>query len=114
MAVVGVGVLAVSTVRQSFPQTGGELAIEGLTSKVSVLRDDRGIPTIYADNASDLFRAQGFVSAQDRFFEMDLRRHLTAGRLSEMVGSGGLESDKAVRTMGWRRVAEQEDRKSVV
>jgi penicillin amidase len=108
MAVVGVGVLAASTVRQSFPQTGGELAIEGLTSKVSVLRDDRGIPTIYADNASDLFRAQGFVSAQDRFFEMDLRRHLTAGRLSEMVGSGGLESDKAVRTMGWRRVAEQE------
>jgi penicillin amidase len=66
------------------------------------------VPTIYADNASDLFRAQGFVSAQDRFFEMDLRRHLTAGRLSELVGSAGLESDKAVRTMGWRRVAEQE------
>ena len=73
-----------------------------------MLRDDRGIPTIYADNASDLFRAQGFVSAQDRFFEMDLRRHLTAGRLAEMVGASGLESDKAVRTMGWRRVAEQE------
>ncbi|HET7801362.1 MAG TPA: penicillin acylase family protein [Humibacillus xanthopallidus] len=108
MAVVGVGALGVSTVRQSFPQTAGELTIEGLTSKVSVLRDGRGVPTIYADNASDLFRAQGFVSAQDRFFEMDLRRHLTAGRLSEMVGSAGLESDKAVRTMGWRRVAEQE------
>ncbi len=108
MAVVGVGVLGVSTVRQSFPQTGGELAIEGLTTSVSVLRDDRGIPTIYADTASDLFRAQGFVSAQDRFFEMDLRRHLTAGRLAEMVGASGLESDRAVRTMGWRRVAEQE------
>ena len=39
---------------------------------------------------------------------MDLRRHLTAGRLSEIVGRGGLESDRAVRTMGWRRVAEQE------
>ena len=108
MAVVGVGVLGVSTVRQSFPQAGGELAIEGLTTSVSVLRDDRGIPTIYADTASDLFRAQGFVSAQDRFFEMDLRRHLTAGRLAEMVGASGLESDRAVRTMGWRRVAEQE------
>jgi penicillin amidase len=108
VAVAGVGVLAVSTVRQSFPQTAGELTIEGLTSKVSVLRDARGVPTIYADNASDLFRAQGFVSAQDRFFEMDLRRHITAGRLSELVGSAGIESDKAVRTMGWRRVAEQE------
>ncbi len=108
MAVLAVGLLGVGAVRQSFPQTGGELAIEGLSGKVSVLRDDRGIPTIYADTANDLFRGQGFVSAQDRFFEMDLRRHVTAGRLSEMVGSGGLDSDKSVRTMGWRRVAEQE------
>ncbi|MEO7448468.1 MAG: penicillin acylase family protein, partial [Humibacillus sp.] len=108
LAVVGVGVLAVSTVRQSFPQAGGELSIEGLSGPVQVLRDERGIPTIYADSASDLFRAQGFVSAQDRFFEMDLRRHVTAGRLSELVGSAGLDSDRAVRTMGWRRVAEQE------
>ncbi|GAA2473890.1 penicillin acylase family protein [Terrabacter carboxydivorans] len=108
MAVVAVGILAIGVVRQSFPDTTGQLSIEGLTSSVSVHRDAQGIPTIYADNASDLFRAQGFVSAQDRFFEMDLRRHVTAGRLSELVGSAGLESDKVIRTMGWRRVAEQE------
>ncbi len=108
MAVVAVGILAIGVVRQSFPETSGQLAIEGLTSSVSVHRDAQGVPSIYADNASDLFRAQGFVSAQDRFFEMDLRRHVTAGRLSELVGSAGIDSDKVIRTMGWRRVAEQE------
>ncbi|EWT01536.1 penicillin amidase [Intrasporangium oryzae NRRL B-24470] len=108
MALVGVVILAISTVRQTFPQTTGELKIEGLTSSVQVIRDDRGVPTIYADNAADLFRAQGFVTAQDRFFEMDLRRHITAGRLSELVGSSGIDKDRVIRTMGWRRVAEAE------
>ena len=101
-------VVSVSLVRRSFPQTAGDLAVPGLTSKVSVLRDDRGVPQIYADNTQDLFRAQGFVAAQDRFFEMDLRRHITAGRLSELVGKDGLKSDRVIRAMGWRRVAEQE------
>jgi penicillin G amidase len=77
LAVVGVGL-----VRRSFPQASGELAVRGLTAPVSVLRDDQGVPQIYADNAQDLFRAQGYVAAQDRFFEMDLRRHITAGRLA--------------------------------
>ena len=48
------------------------------------------------------------MQAQDRFFEMDVRRHITAGRLSEMFGEDTLETDKVVRTLGWRRVAEQE------
>src|SRR5687767_14068308 len=80
----------------------------GLTGKVEVVRGEHGIPQIYADTADDLFRAQGFVHAQDRFFEMDLRRHITAGQLSELVGEGGLETDRVVRNLGWRRVAEQE------
>ncbi len=105
---VGAAVLSVGVVRQTFPQTTGTLQIEGLAGSVSVKRDDHGVPTIYADTAQDLFRAQGFVSAQDRFFEMDLRRHVTAGRLSELVGSGGIDSDKVIRTMGWRRIAEAE------
>ena len=109
VVVVGVAtVLAVTWVRRPFPVTSGEVTIPGLTAEVSVLRDDRGIPQIYADDAEDLFKAQGFVHAQDRFFEMDLRRHVTAGRLSELVGEAGLETDRVVRTMGWRRVAEQE------
>ncbi len=109
VVVIGIAlVLAVTWVRRPFPTTEGQVSIPGLTSQVSVLRDDRGIPQIYADNAEDLFRAQGFVQAQDRFFEMDFRRHVTAGRLSELVGKGGLETDRVVRTLGWRRVAEAE------
>lgn len=105
---VAAGVLGVGMVRRSLPQTAGELTVSGLTSDVQVLRDERGVAHIYADTAEDLFAAQGYVAAQDRFFQMDLRRHVTAGRLSELVGEGGLESDRVVRTMGWRRVAQEE------
>jgi penicillin amidase len=103
-----VAVLAVTWVRRPFPTTEGEIQVPGLSGRVSVIRDDKGIPQIYADSADDLFKAQGFVHAQDRFFEMDLRRHITAGRLSELVGEGGLETDRVIRTLGWRRVAEAE------
>ncbi len=108
VVIVVVTVIGVSLVRRSLPQTSGELTVPGLTQKVTVLRDDRGVPQIYADNAQDLFRAQGFVAAQDRFFEMDLRRHVTAGRLSELVGKDGVATDRVIRTLGWRRVAEAE------
>jgi penicillin amidase len=108
VALVVAGVIGVNLVRRSFPQTSGQLAVSGLTAKVTVLRDDRGVPQIYADTAQDLFRAQGYVAAQDRFFEMDLRRHITAGRLSELVGPDGIETDRVIRALGWRRVAEAE------
>ncbi len=107
LAVIAVAV-AISLVRRPFPSTDGDVAVPGLTGKVTVLRDARGVPQIYADTTQDLFRAQGFVAAQDRFFQMDLRRHVTSGRLAELVGPDGVESDKVIRTMGWRRVAEAE------
>lgn len=96
------------TVRRSFPQTGGELVVDGLSAPVDVLRDEYGVPQLYADTAEDLFFAQGFVHAQDRFFEMDVRRHVTAGRLAELVGDGGLETDVYVRSLGWYDVAAEE------
>lgn len=99
---------SVSTVRASFPQTSGSLKLKGLTSPVDVMRDDKGIPQIYADNPEDLFRAQGFVQAQDRFYEMDVRRHLTSGRLSEMFGKGQVETDAFLRTLDWHGVAQKE------
>lgn len=73
LAVVLAGV-GVWTVRASFPQLSGELKVNGLKGKVTVYRDESGIPHIYADSADDLFLAQGYVHAQDRFFEMDFRR----------------------------------------
>jgi penicillin amidase len=96
------------TVRRSYPQTEGTIALSGLEAPVRVLRDDFGIPQVYATTSHDLFYAQGYVQAQDRFFEMDFRRHVTSGRLSEMVGRDALETDMFVRTLGWRRVAEAE------
>jgi penicillin amidase len=105
---VGLSVLAFVTVRRSFPDTSGEVRIDTLRGDVTVKRDGMGIPQIYADTSEDLFFAQGYVHAQDRFYEMDFRRHVTAGRLSELVGDAGLETDKFVRTLGWRRVAQEE------
>lgn len=99
---------AVWTVRRAFPQHDGALRLPGLTAPVTVHRDDHGIPQVYATTAEDLFRAQGYLHAQDRFWEMDFRRHVTGGRLAELFGESQLETDIYLRTMGWRRVAEQE------
>ncbi|WP_181768146.1 penicillin acylase family protein [Streptomyces albidus (ex Kaewkla and Franco 2022)] len=111
LLVVGIGggtFWTMSTVRDSFPQTTGSLKLKGLDDPVTVQRDREGIPQVYADSSNDLFTAQGYVQAQDRFWEMDVRRHMTAGRLSEMFGPGQVKTDAFLRTLGWRRVAERE------
>ncbi|MCL3861254.1 penicillin acylase family protein [Actinotalea sp. K2] len=107
--VAGVALVA-TMIRRPLPSHAGGVTVAGLEGEVTVLRDARGVPSIYADTATDLFHAQGFVHAQDRFFEMDYRRHVTAGRLSELVGQNAdaLSADRVIRTFGWRLVAEQE------
>ncbi|MCH0540201.1 penicillin acylase family protein [Streptomyces sp. MUM 203J] len=109
--VAGIGYGAywsVSTVRAPFPQTTGTLQLAGLSGPVDVKRDDYGVPQIYASTDEDLFRAQGYVQAQDRFWEMDVRRHMTAGRMSELLGEKLVDTDAFLRTLGWHRVAEEE------
>lgn len=98
------------TGRRPLPEVSGEVQLEGLSADVRVSRDAQGVPQIYADSAEDLFRAQGYVHAQDRFFEMDYRRHVTAGRLAELVGNNedAIRADMVIRTFGWRHVAEEE------
>lgn len=108
VAVISTAVAGVVAVRRGFPDTAGTVTLDGLAGPVTVERDRDGIPTIIASDARDLFMAQGFVHAQDRFWEMDFRRHVTAGRLSELFGSSQLGTDRFIRTLGWRRVAEQE------
>ncbi|QTD99074.1 penicillin acylase family protein [Streptomyces cyanogenus] len=99
---------SISTVRASFPQTTGSIKLDGLSGPVDVKRDGYGIPQIYASSDEDLFMAQGYVQAQDRFYEMDVRRHMTSGRLSEMFGKGQVENDEFLRTLGWDRIAQRE------
>jgi penicillin G amidase len=99
---------SISTVRASFPQTTGSITLKGLSGPVEVKRDGYGIPQIYASSDQDLFMAQGYVQAQDRFYEMDVRRHMTAGRLSEMFGKSQVQNDEFLRTLGWDRIAQKE------
>jgi len=105
---VAAAFFVVWTIQRSFPQTAGELELDGLKAEVTVQRDGLGVPTITADSSHDLFYAQGFVHAQDRFFEMDFRRHVTSGRVAEMFGESQAPTDMFLRTLGWRDVAEQE------
>lgn len=96
------------TVRRSLPTESGTIQLSGLQAEVKVERDKWGVPHIYASNSHDLFMAQGYIHAQDRFWQMDFWRHIGSGRLSEMFGSSQLDTDKYLRTMGWARVAQQE------
>ncbi|WP_127131263.1 penicillin acylase family protein [Georgenia sp. SYP-B2076] len=107
--VVAVG-LATVLVRRPLPDDAGAETLDVLGAEVQVVRDGQGVPRIYASSDVDLMRAEGYVHAQDRFFEMDYRRHVASGRLSELVGPNerALAADQVVRTLGWRQVAEQE------
>ncbi|MET9696467.1 penicillin acylase family protein [Streptomyces sp. NPDC006529] len=96
------------TVQRSLPQLSGSTSVPGLRGEARIVRDASGIPQIYADNAHDLFMAEGYAQAQDRFWQMDTQRHVTAGRLAEMFGPSQVQTDKVARTFGWYRVAEQE------
>lgn len=102
------GAAGVFLVRSSFPRTKGEIKLIGLNNPVDIYRDSYGIPNIYAQSTHDLFFAQGYVHAQDRFWQMDFWRHIGSGRLSEMFGKTQLGKDTFLRTLGWARVAQQE------
>ncbi|MGW9630495.1 penicillin acylase family protein [Agromyces sp. NPDC055520] len=96
------------TVQRSFPTTSGTVDVAGLDAAVTVIRDDAGVPQLYAQTDHDLFVAQGYVHAQDRFWEMDFRRHVTAGRLAELFGESQVGTDSFIRTLDWRGIAEHE------
>jgi penicillin G amidase len=105
----GLGLLGValafwlySMVRLALPQLDGKVAAAGLTAPVVVTRDSHGFPTITATNLEDLFFAQGYVTAQDRWFQMDGMRRAAAGELSEIVGEAALEHDRRQRILGLR------------
>ncbi len=93
---------------RSFPQTSGKLQVPGLDAPVAVYRDRWGVPHIYAETSHDLFFAQGYVTAQDRIWQMEFHRRAGSGTLSQVLGAGALEADRFVRTLGWRRIAEAE------
>ncbi len=86
-------------------QTAGTLTLSGLEAPARVLRDEKGMAYIYADNLRDAFLALGFVTAQDRLFQMELTRLVAAGRISELAGAKALPLDRRMRTIGIYRQA---------
>ena len=92
------------------PQADGDRVVTGLSAPVRVLRDAHGIPYIFAANTPDLIRAQGFVTAQHRLFQLEGYRAMANGRLAEAIGPAGLGNDRQIRLIGLRRNAERHAR----
>lgn len=81
------------------PKIQGEIKLSGLKQKVSIYRDDSGIPHINAENEQDLYRSFGWVHASERLFQLDLYRRASSGELSEIFGDITLDKDKLTRTL---------------
>ena len=92
--------------RSPLPQLDGSVAVPGISSKVRVVRDGQGVPTIEAATLEDLFFAQGYVTAQDRLWQMDMMRRAAAGELSEVIGEDTVKMDREQRILGLRIAAE--------
>lgn len=92
------------------PLPDHEVDVSGLplTDFVEVIRDERGIPHIYGTNVGDILFAQGYVHAQDRFWQLEFWSHLSTGRLASLIGEPGVGADLLFRTFGFNRVALEE------
>jgi len=93
--------------RAALPRIDGTLRIKGLSASVQVTRDGHGVPAIEAATLEDLFFAQGYVTAQDRLWQMDVSRRFDAGELSEILGEGTLRIDREQRILGLRAAAQK-------
>jgi penicillin amidase len=93
--------------RSALPQLDGDLSVKGLSAAVKVTRDSHGVPAIEAASLGDLFFAQGFVTAQDRLWQMDIMRRFAAGELSEILGADTLKIDREQRILGLRAAAKK-------
>lgn len=94
-------------VQSKLPQRSGELHLSGLSAAVNVRYDDRGVPHIQAQNELDMYRALGYVQAQDRLFQMEIMRRLARGELSEILGPDTVKIDRLFRTLRLHQHAQQ-------
>ena len=92
------------------PLPDHEIDVSGLPLNdfVEIIRDDRGVPHIYGTNVDDILFAQGYVHAQDRFWQLEFWSHLSTGRLASLIGEPGIGADLLFRTYGFNRVALKE------
>ena len=98
--IIVAGIFYVRSIAKSgLPDYNATIEIEGLKEEVKVYRDEFGIPHIYAKNEEDLYKVTGYITAQDRLWQMDLLRRVTQGRLSEIFGKDMIESDLILRSL---------------
>jgi penicillin amidase len=88
----------------SEPKLEGEIAVEGVSGPVKIVRDSFGVPHIFGARDADVYFGLGYAQAQDRFFQMDLTRRAVQGRLSELVGERAVPVDAQARIRNWNRV----------
>ncbi len=93
--------------KTALPQLDGDLRIAGLSAPVMVRRDAHGVPHIVAATQDDLFVAQGYVTAQDRLWQMDIFRRNANGELAEILGPGLVKHDTVQRVFGFRNAAQR-------
>ena len=112
IVIVAVGgfVFFADTTQGPLPQHSGTLNVSGLNDRVEVLRDAYGVPHIYASSLHDLYFAQGFTQAQDRWWQMEFWRHTGSGEIQELTGQTDslMGTDVFIQTVGWRRAAERD------
>ena len=115
--VLGVGLVACLLAREiqleraarhAFPMVAGQLRVEGLSARIEIARDSRGIPHVLATTEHDAWFGLGFAQAQDRLAQMFWLRRIALGRASESIGEAGLETDRLVRTLGIPRLAREQ------
>jgi penicillin G amidase len=94
--------------RRPLPRTTGSLRLSGLEGPVEVRRDRWGVPHIRAASRHDLWFGEGFCHGQDRLWQLDLYRRIGSGRLAEIAGRAGVQTDRFMRTLGLRRASERE------
>jgi penicillin amidase len=107
LVVLGAAAYLYYSARAALPQLDGTITLKGLSAPVTVIRDQHGVPTIEAKTLEDLFYAQGYVTAQDRLWQMDIIRRFAAGELSEILGPAVLEHDREQRILGLRVIARE-------
>ena len=107
LVVLGICGWFYSMARSALPQLDGTVRVAGLSAPVRVLRDAHGAPTIEAANFDDLFFAQGYVTAEDRLFQMDGMRRFAGGELAEILGGDFVKHDRQQRILGLRAMAKK-------
>src|SRR5207237_5538879 len=107
LLVLGLGGYAFYVAESALPRMDGRLQVRGLTAPVTVTRDSHGVPTIDAASLPDLFFAQGYVTAQDRLWQMDMTRRFAGGEMAEVLGPSWIKHDREQRILLLRARSER-------